>query len=363
MSFHCTQIKIEYETLQKFADEFVAEYLAVRDSGDFTKAKQMKKELKRKRDALRDALWPFEALSHQELKKQYENQRNLLQRLNILQKVSNGSEGIQGIDGKEYEVPSYEEINRSMRKSREWLKTKTDQGFIQLLIVPFGLLLDDLIEKYKQVILQHHRNGTLLATKENQTDPDELLELNESQPVWVWGEYANADVNDNIVYFPKAFASKHHGKTKKEVLQENGGWTVLFVENLPNIPRQGKGIEIKGRKQLETGKTPNKYLKTLQTNAHYKNETGMTPEEQILYAITHLEQTNQAIDGYQGNQGNGSASYQIGSYFPLSFSVGGVVPYAFWDRDHQQTGFGEGDPGGHHPVVGVRSAVRIYSVK
>ncbi|MBI2633258.1 MAG: hypothetical protein HYW78_02600, partial [Parcubacteria group bacterium] len=314
----CSNLKHDYEAFQTLYDAFVAEYFAVRDSGDLEKAKQMKKELKQKRDALRSMLWPFEALSYHELKEQYENQKSILQRLNILQKVSNGSESIRGIDGTEYPFPLYAEISRGMQKSREWLKTKTEQGFTQLLIVPFGLPLDDLIEKYKQVILQHHQDRKLFATKENPTDPDEPLELEESQPIWVWDKYINADKDGKIVYFPKEFSSHHQGKTKKEVLQEHGGWNVLLLENLPNIPRQGKGAEIKGRKQLEAGKTPNDYLKTLQTNAHYKNETGMTPEEQLLYAITHLEQTNQIIDDYQGK---GSGSFQIGAYFPADDNV------------------------------------------
>ncbi|MBI2632932.1 MAG: hypothetical protein HYW78_00895 [Parcubacteria group bacterium] len=46
----CPHLKAEYESLQRLADEYVAVYLRVRDSGDFTEAKQMKKELTQKRD-------------------------------------------------------------------------------------------------------------------------------------------------------------------------------------------------------------------------------------------------------------------------------------------------------------------------
>ncbi|MBI2633564.1 MAG: hypothetical protein HYW78_04255 [Parcubacteria group bacterium] len=52
----CTQLKTEYESLQKLADEFIAEYLRVRDSGDMAKAKQLKKELQGRRDALKERL-------------------------------------------------------------------------------------------------------------------------------------------------------------------------------------------------------------------------------------------------------------------------------------------------------------------
>jgi len=78
------------------------------------------------------------------------------------------------------------------------------------------------------------------------------------------------------------------------------------IETLPNIPRAGKGKELKGRKQLEAGLSPRKYLETLRTDPQYKNESGMTPEDQITYAMLYLEQTNQVVDDWQGK---GSLSY------------------------------------------------------
>lgn len=95
-----------------------------------------------------------------------------------------------------------------MRENKEMLKTKTEQGFNQLLIVPFEMKLDDLIEKHKQVILKHHKEGKLLTTKKNPTDPDELLELDESEPIWIQKEYNNTDINGELVYFPKEFSKK-----------------------------------------------------------------------------------------------------------------------------------------------------------
>jgi len=96
------------------------------------------------------------------------------------------------------------------------------------------------------------------------------------------------------VYRPKQFSKKHKGKTKQEIIKEEGGWQIMFVEDMPHIPREGKGKTTKGRKQFETNDTPNNYLKVL-NNAETKKtdphngEQGMTPEEQIIYAITHLE--------------------------------------------------------------------------
>lgn len=324
----CEQIKQDYQDLKTLKQEFDLEYQKAVETGDLARAKELRAELEQKRDALADKLWPFERLPQKELKEQYASQREILERTGILEQLSSGEMGIKGIDNEEYAFPSYQEITQRMRESEEALRPKTEQGFIRLQITPFGMKLDDLIEKYKQVILKHHKEGKLLATKENPFDPDEQLELDENNPVWLWGNYRNADVNDGeMVYYPKEFSSNHQGKTKQEVLKEQGGWNILLAENLPNIPRKNKGEKIKGRKQLEAGKTPYQYLETLKTDPNYQNETGMTPEDQITCAIIHLEQTDQVIDDYR-DSGKGSGSYQLGAYF----SADGFVPGFYWDR-------------------------------
>ena len=124
---------------------------------------------------------------------------------------------------------------------------------------------------------------------------------------------------------------------------------------MPDIPRENKGKTIGGRKQFEANDTPNNYLKTLRDSKKdnpYQGEEGMTPEDQLMYAITHLEETDQVIDDYQGN---GSISYQVGAYFPAS----GDVPSAYWDRGDRQAHLGGTDPDSRYGNCGVRSAVRI----
>ena len=127
----------------------------------------------------------------------------------------------------------------------------------------------------------------------------------------------------------------------------------MFIENLPNIPRKDNGKEVKSRKQLEAGQSPNQYLETLKTNPIYQNETGMTPEEQIVYAIKHIEQTNQVIDDYSGK---GSVSYQLGAFFPAD----GDVPGAAWSRFTRQVYSGRYTPEFSFSNNGVRGAVRVF---
>ena len=353
MPSECKKVRQEYENLKTLKSEFDLELEKARETGNLFKAKELKAKLEQKRNALSEKLWTFESLPQKELKEQYEDQKEILERVGILEKLSTGEIGIRGIDNKEYAFPTYQELIKRMRENKEMLKTKIEQGFSQLLIVPFGMKLDDLIEKYKQVILKHYQEGKLLATKEKPSDPDEPLELDEKEPVWVWYEYQNADRRRELVYFPEKFSENHQGKTKQEILKKQGGWNILFIEDLPNIPRKDKGKDIKGRKQLEAGLTPNKYLETLKTSSVYKNETGMTPEEQIIYAIKYLEQTNQVIDDYSGKKG--SLSFQLGAYFPASDRT----PEAYWDRDFRKVALGRGGPKFSDPRGGVRSAVRV----
>ena len=135
---------------------------------------------------------------------------------------------------------------------------------------------------------------------------------------------------------------RSQGKTKQEILSREGAWTIQLIEDLPNIPRAAEDEAEKQKeskaaglnwtqaehpikkyvKKGETIPSPQEYLKALQNDPIYQHEQGMTPEDQLTYAILHLEQTDQVIDDWQGN---GSASYQPGAYLPAS----GTVPSAF----------------------------------
>jgi hypothetical protein len=376
----CQSLRQEYEALKSLKQEFDLEYeKAILDktspqeaASALSRAKELKRELEKGMEALSAKLWPYEKiLPREQIEKQYNFQIGVLTRLlsqvGLLKELEGGKKGIIGIDKKPHPFPTLKEIMKQMKENRDLLKTKTEQGFQKLLITPFGMKLDDLIEIYKQVILKHHKEGKLFATKK---DPDDALEelvpleLDESQPLWTWEKYKNADINEELVYYPEQFTKNNHGgKTKAEILEQNPnrGIEAHLIEDLPNIPRQGKGKTKAKRKQLEAGQTPSKYLKTLQTaktntKSEYHGEEGMTPEAQIMDAIYTLEETNQVIDDFQGN---GSISYQLAAYFKSS----GFVPYAYWFRVDRRADLGGVDPGFPFDVFGVRPAVRVPKLK
>lgn len=291
------------------------------------------------------------------VKEQWNSQIKILGKLGITETFPDSkSYGIRGIDGQEYPVPTPDEIINRLEANKDIILEKMNQGFTKLILVPFGYSFDNLSKKYSQTILKHYNEGKLLATKEKATDPDEALELDQDEPLWRWEDgYSKCDTEDKIVYFPKEFSKQNHGgQTKKELLKSDpaNAWQILLIEDMPNIPRVGKGKVIGNRKQLETNKSSNEYLEMFQTEAEYKNESGLTPEADLMYSITHLEETNQVINDYSGK---GSASRQTGAYFLSSADV----PSSCWHRNCRQGGLYRNYPTNRSSNFGVRPGVRV----
>lgn len=277
-------------------------------------------------------------LKKHKIKEQWRSQIKILTQsviLEILPKINDL--GIIGIDGKEYSVPTYEQIKNSITSEKLiWLEQKAIQGFTKLMLIPIAMSLDVLINKYKIIVLKHRQENTMSSADGTklETDPEESL--------YVWEEYKQVDSEGTLIYYPKQFNQiAHQGLTKGELISQNGPWEVRLIEDLPNLPGRGQGQTLGGRKQLEANQTPVQYLKILQTDPVYQHEQGPTPELWLIKAITYLEQTNQQIDDYQGLD---KASYLIGSYF----SSYDYVPHGYWSRDLRLANLNGGKPGNHH---------------
>lgn len=355
-SFSCSEAQSALGEIQSLKADFDHAYGEAIRTGDLARARELRSLIERKMVSLREAVFPLERELN--LKGQYESQRTILEEAGILERLSSGEMGVNGIDGKEYPMPSYHELLKRMREQKEVLARKKEQGFIKLLVVPYGMSLDVLTQEYANLLIKHKNEGKLFATRENATDSNEPLvplELDANEPVWRWSEYANADANGKLVYEPKEFSQNHGGRTKSEILQSeksgSAAWRILVVEDLPNIPRENQGKEIGSRKQFEANRTPNDYLQDI-GNGFYAHESGMTPEDWLTYAITNLQERDQVIDDWQGK---GSIAYNTGAYFPAS----GIVPRAYWYRDIRRASLYGGDPAARGGNVGARSAVRV----
>ena len=71
--------------------------------------------------------------------------------------------GLLGIDGKEYTVPTLEQIQQELSKDKEIYETKLKQGFTDLQLTPFGSPLGKLTELLKQSLLKHSKEGKLFG--------------------------------------------------------------------------------------------------------------------------------------------------------------------------------------------------------
>ncbi|HCB19521.1 TPA: hypothetical protein DEP34_04035, partial [Candidatus Uhrbacteria bacterium] len=310
------------------------------------------------------------------LKEQYTFQVSLLERVGILKEGA-----ITGIDGHEYPVPTLEQIASRLFERRETLKTKHDQGFTKLLLVPFGMSLDSLQETIKQFLLKYKKSHS-------------FFDLDTRMPLFTWEKYQGADMGDSpdLVYYPQSFTREGHGgKTKMEILKEQAqgrwtpafagvagekgegtpGWTVHLLQpsdpsnphspGFSSIPREGQGTpqgDLVPRPPLETGKSPIEYLSILQKaqgdkDSSYHGETGMTPEDWIMAFMIHLSETGKPLDNWQNNKE--SISCLAGVFFPLSIPTSN----ACWGRFERQACLSRSSLRDDDKNAGARSSVII----
>ncbi len=334
MSLKCPQLRDKFKNIKSQYDAYVLALELAKNSKEYETIFNIQKEIESGIKELKRNFYPLENLEQEQLEKQYHKQVEILMFTGLVKKLQMGEMGIV-VDGKEYPIPTFDDILEKIRNNAEFLDKKALQGFTKLLVVPFGLDIATLVEKYKQVILKHHNNNTLL-------DSDgKPLKLDTNQPVWTWDGYQN----EPLVYFPQQFdKDNHQGKTKDQLEP----WQVILVEDMIDLPKEGDAKDINGRKQLDANQTPSSYLEQILQ----EQEQGLTPESWLLLAITYLEEQNKQIDNYQGK---GKASYLPGAFFKDSAKV----PVAYWRRDIRQARLYRNVAGVSDSFSAVRSSVLI----
>jgi hypothetical protein len=238
--------------------------------------------------------------------------------------------GVIGIDGKEYPLPTREQIVELFYHNRELVGRKVPQGFNQLELTPMAMPTPLLIDRMEAAIIKHAAEGKIYQTRRSSSDSLIPVRVNTEKTVWVWDTLRQALDTDEVVYFPQEYSSNHGGQTKLEVIN-NGhicavpGWSVGLVESLPIMPQQGRGKALGSRRQLEIGSSPRDYLRTLQTKA-YQGETGKTLEDFIIKFVIHLETANEVSnDRYDNN-----SLWCLGQYVEVEYAD--LVPTAWWHR-------------------------------
>ena len=269
------------------------------------------------------------------LENEYARLITVLNRIGILTLLPQSENlGVIGIGGKEYPVPTQEQLQEVFTRNKELVDRKMRQGFTQLQLTPIAMPTLQLIDRVKTAILKHAPVGKIFQTKQNSTDADIPVRVNTGEPIWIWDRVRQAVDTPNLVYFPQAYTDRNHqGLTKEEVMQNTRlcavpGWSVGLIEPIPMLPQQGQGKVIAGRKQLEGYFTPRDYLRTLNTPT-YQGETGWTQEDFLTHFITQLETTNQVShDRYDSN-----ALWLLGSYMPNSMPTPHLVLVGYWSRN------------------------------
>lgn len=291
-----------------------------------------------------------EALAEKlKLKDQWQEQVKALNETGVLELLAEAQDiGIVDLRGRECPVPQVVDILANITpENLELLEQKAEQGFTKLLLVPIGLPLNILTERYKQTLLQHDTEGTLLSTDGTK------LELNREDPLYIWEDYHQADIEGKLVYFPTQFTKENHqGQTKDEFINQQGAWQVLLIEDLPDLPGEGQGQVIGERKQLEANQTSTQYLKKMQEDPQYQSEQGFTPEAWLTLAITELQTKKRQIDNYHGQ---GKASFLTGAWFPAS----GLVPHGCFYRVVCQAYLDGRSPDVHYSDFSCRSSAEI----
>jgi hypothetical protein len=224
--------------------------------------------------------------------------------------------GVDGLDGKEYPVPSLEQVEGLFAKHKELVRKKSAQGFVRLQLTPLAISLLYLFDLMQVAILKHAAEGRIFQTKRSPSEPHIPVRVHKEKQVWVWDTLRQA--------------IDHSGQAKSEVIHDRRicgvpGWSVGLVESFPMMPGQGEGKTVKGRKQLEVGLSPNEYLHILQSK-DYQGESGLTLEDFITHFLTHLATSDEVIRDVADNNG----TWCLAHYLRISYAD--VVPIGRWIR-------------------------------
>lgn len=319
------------------------------------RAKILKQSLQEKMANFEKKLSPFSELREflPDIEEQYfvqvENLRSsgLLETLPLSQK-----EGIIGVDGSEYPLPTPEDIAARFNRlcmfitdsegveGEHEIAKKFEQGFTKLLLVPFALPLERLIAAYAQELEKKSAKRELYSYLRNEQGDVErkLIEgLKKEHAI-----FFSVPFNDALRYYPTYLSDEKidPGMRKENLIKDvrgdssgaSGGWNIIFAEQNPSIPQLNKGNVVGGRKPFEAGDYPISYLQKIKKNPLYKHEQGLTPEDWVTYALSHLQEHNEILDDWEKS----SLCYLLGAYHKTS----GQVPSVHFSFRNRQVDFG-----------------------
>lgn len=368
----CSSAIISLDEIKQIKQKFDQAYeaLALSNSPVEIKTIQELKELLVSRiESLKEIAWMARAEREHHFREQYDQQVDLLKRFGFAQtKTEHSQYGedyevlyIKGIDNQKYPLPSYNEIMAHIAEKNDLMRMKEGQGFNRLVLVPFAMGLDRLIEGVKKYLLEYQ-------TRESRTfdvDVDQPILYNTRK------DWTKVDREGKLLYDP--LTSKkggNQGKSKKNILKEddkndvwNHGWRILLLQGDSGTkgikPAFGyvDKIEQGDVETPDTNKSPEQYLEwliqaTKNRASSQFGESGMTMEEWLLAFIVHLESTGQPLD----DADNGSPTPILTG---TCYAESERLFFAYFSRDLKAIRLAERSTGYALEADGHRTAVRI----
>jgi hypothetical protein len=271
-----------------------------------------------------------EGLDRQEIERDYTRCVNALDHAGITSLLPKSEgRGVMGVDGKEYPIPTQEQVVELFAQNQALVERKVQQGFNRLQLTPVAMPTLRLADLIRAAIVKHAGEGKIYQTRRSSSDPFIPVRVNKEKQVWIWETLKQAIETDKLVYFPQVYTgSNHGGQTKAEVINmwricAIPGWSVGLVENMPVMPTHGQGKIVGGRKQLETGYSPYEYLQIVQSQG-YQGETGKILEYFMTAFIIHLETTHEVSTEVEDN----NALWCLGQFLKVPYAE--LVPTGRW---------------------------------
>lgn len=354
----CLNARALLKEIHPLKDAFDRAYDAATSGvpSDIAFAQEQKRILEEKLAMIQDLVWPAETERLLDLRKQYVLQVDILKRVMGLEvfeiERSDGSTEealfMNGIDTQRHRLPSFQEILIQMTEKRGILSKKFEKGFTKLLLVPFGMSLDEMIRRLRVYLFVY--KGGVLVSKIEGANPvlDQLV--------------TNADELKKISYDPDKIEIEGNvsgGRVKSDILLEQNatknwhdGWRIIFIKP----PDTQNDLEMMDRSGQERMSANDRIAQIInQVNDHKSDsfgEWGMTIEEWIVAFITQLEQTGTLLN--QVGTVGGEACLT-----GATVTEGKDVVVACWTQDMSAIHLMEYDIDEQYNIGGMHATVRV----
>ncbi len=266
-----------------------------------------------------------ETLKH--LEAEYGAQRRLLRDTSLVRDLGHGREGIVGVDGQSYPVPEFDDIVKAFEHNREFFWKSLQRGFRTLLLVPFADSQAHLLDAYKTAILNKYEAGHLKLPEgtyggNHRWAPD-------ASRFTLGTLYESRRGQKDFYYYPQSLTGNPDSKSKTEVIRESQG-------------KSGEGWNVLLHGVYQLSGDLDTVLGNMTRNFQRDRLIGFTPEDYFLYALAHLDKTDEILDMNESRR-SGTSSILLGSQISDRFAswagkaiINRATPVIYWGEEEPE---------------------------